>query len=123
MPANWFYGQHVVNGRVEWPIGPITGVTGTFKPTWVDAWVVQGGGPDQSDQILAGPSQSTSQSSWSGFEPIDAQGNGYWLASERGWKSGRFQAGTAAVGISLLALRDNAGNVEYDWWFQAIILY
>ncbi|OWV98650.1 hypothetical protein ATY81_26865 [Rhizobium sp. R72] len=117
MPANWYLTQHLNpnNGRIEWPGGPITGVDPGYDPKWVEAWAVQGGGLSAT-QIWMGPSQSTTQSSWSGFTP------GSWAAAEPGWKNGNFQPGLA-MGISLLALRNNAtGTYEYEWWFEVVML-
>jgi hypothetical protein len=127
MPANWASHQKLFNGRVEWPTGPMTGLHQGFAPKWVEAWVVQGTGwtdvpaadasvadPTQ-DVIWQGPSQSTAQSSWSGFVPNQ------WTAAEPGWRSGNFSAGPA-LGITLLAMRSN-GAVEFDWWVDGITLF
>ena len=116
MPANWDPTQYINpgNGRIEWPTGPITGVDPGFEPIWVEAWAVQGGGLSP-DQILTGPSESTSQSSWSGWVP------GRWTAAEPGWKNGQFHPGPA-MGISLLALRNGAGGYKYEWWFEVVAL-
>lgn len=116
MPANWAPFQKIYNGRVEWPTGPMTGLNAGFAPTWVEAWVVQGTGTSQ-NQIWQGPSQSTAQSSWSGFVPQQ------WTAAEPGWKSGNFSAGPA-LGITLLAMRNiNTGVNEFDWWVDPITLF
>lgn len=118
MPANWAPLQKLSNGRVEWPTGPMTGLHPNFEPTWVEAWVVQSTtGANPADKILTGPSQSTAQSSWTGFTPNQ------WTAAEPGWKSGVFYAGPA-LGISLLAMRNKTtGDHEFDWWFQPITLF
>lgn len=117
MPANWAPLQKLLNGRVEWPTGPMTGLHANFEPTWVEAWVVQGTGTNQADMIWSGPSQSTAQSSWTGFV------SGQWTAAEPGWKSGTLYAGPA-LGITLLAMRNKVtGDHEFDWWFDPIILF
>jgi hypothetical protein len=123
MPGNWDLIQHVnpANGRIEWPTGPIADVHPGFNPRWVEAWVVQGEGLLE-DHFWTGPSQSSRQSPWSGFAPDR------WTATEPGWTQGQFQAGTAsapefAVGIALLALRNNAaGTYEYEWWHEIVLL-
>ena len=118
MPGNWDTYQHLNNGRVEWPTGPLTDVDfGAERPTWLQAWVVQGGPPQDGTTIYQGPSQNTTQSSWFGWVP------GRWTAAEPGWVSGNLQPG-AAVGIALLALYNtNTGTYEYEWWHDAIVLY
>src|SRR4051812_35819886 len=88
MPANWAPFQKISNGRVEWPTGPMTGLDADSYPPWVEAWVVQGAHTSR-NHIWVGSSQSTIQSSWSGFVM------GQWTATEPGWKSGSFQAGPA----------------------------
>jgi hypothetical protein len=118
MPANWYPVQTLHGGRVEWPKGPITGLTGTDVPMWVDAWVVQGGG-QYAGTVLHGPSQSTSHSpSWAGWTaPYNS-----WTADVAGWANGQFTPWRFALGISVLALRDAAGGHKYEWWFQPIFL-
>jgi len=122
MPGNWDLTQHVnpANGRIEWPTGPITDVAPGFNPTWVEAWVVQGGGL-LDNEVWTGSSQSSRQSPWTGFAPDR------WTATEPGWRQGQFQPGTASVpafalGIALLALRNNAGAYEYEWWHEVVFL-
>jgi hypothetical protein len=118
MPANWDATQYLTNGRVEWPMGDITGLNANEVPMWVDAWVVQGGG-DAAGQILAGPSQSSSHSpSWSGWGTAPYN---RWMADVAGWANGTFQAGQAAMGISVLATRE-ADVHRYEWWFEVVIL-
>lgn len=116
MPANWDPNQHIDSetGRIEWPTGPMTDIDPDYEPRWVEAWVVQGGGIGPG-QVWAGPSQSSAQSSWTGFQ------SGRWTAPEAGWRNGRFAPGPA-VGISLLALRDDDGHYQYDWWFDVVTL-
>jgi hypothetical protein len=118
MPANWNPTQYLTNGRVEWPTGPITGLNAGDVPTWVDAWVVQGGG-EGAGTILSGPSQSTNHSpSWSGWTaPYNS-----WTADVAGWANGQFTSGQFALGISLLALRGAGGAKKYEWWFQVVYL-
>ena len=64
MPGRWYPTQTVsANGRVEWPKGPIDfPLPAGFTPTWLEAWVVQGGPPTQGQTFVAGPSQSCKQS-------------------------------------------------------------
>ncbi|PAP94254.1 hypothetical protein CIT31_18245 [Mesorhizobium wenxiniae] len=122
MAANWDPIQTLNSGRVEWPKGDID-ITdlpaGNFVPRWVDAWVVQGGGMG-AGQVLEGPSQSTSHSSyWSPWTPPYNR----WTADTAGWVLGTFQAGQPALGISVLAWRDrNTGTNLYEWWFDFIVL-
>jgi hypothetical protein len=116
MPANWYKYQHINNGRIEWPAGPINAQPG-FNPTWIQAWAVQGGQMAQG-KFWTGPSQSTNQSVWSGLGP----GATTWTATETGWIEGRFQQGWA-LGIALLALENGTGTYEYEWWHGHIILY
>lgn len=118
MPAgNWDFYQPLSNGKVEWP----TGTTGTldagYEPAWVQAWVVQGGG-QVAGIYNPGPTQSSTQSSWSGWAPP-----GRWTAGEPGWVNGPLQPGPAA-GIALMALYDrNSDTYEYEWWVSPIELY
>ena len=66
-----------------------------------------------------GPSQNSSQSSWSGWAPP-----GQWTAAEPGWVNGPLQPG-AATGIALMALYNrntNPPTYEYQWWVSAITL-
>jgi len=130
MPGGrWYLTQHVNNGRVEWPSGPIDSLNGTFKPTWLEAWVVQGGPPTQNEDFVTGPSQSTRQSqAWDPFV-LPAGGNpGEWTATEPGWKQGQFTPSTAStpqfgIGIALMAARDNTGTAyEYEWWIDIVHL-
>jgi hypothetical protein len=116
MPPNWDLIQHLnADKHIEWPTGPITGVSQGFVPTWVEAWVVQGG-EMTADAIWPGPTQTGTQSSWSGFVP------GRWTASEPGWRHGKFEPGPA-MGIALLTLRNpSTKEVQYDWWFELVIL-
>jgi hypothetical protein len=116
MPGNFHYYQHVQNGRVEWPWGPLT-VDPGFNPTWLQSWVVQGGPPTAGTTFYPGPAQSTNQSAyWSGFTP------GYWIATEPGWLSGSFTPGQPAVGIAVLAVYDGT-NYKYEFWVDPIMLY
>jgi hypothetical protein len=117
MPANWDTYQNLsTTNRVEWPTGPMTGLNQGSAPRWVEAWVVQGGGMGPGN-TWTGPSQGTTQSSWSGWVA------NRWTAAEPGWINGSFQPGPA-LGISLLALRNStAGSYEYDWWFDVVVLY
>jgi hypothetical protein len=115
--GNWYFYQPLNNGKVEWPTGP----TGTLDPgydlKWVQAWVVQGGDMG-AGKFNPGPSQSSSESSWSGWAPA-----GSWIASEPGWVNGPLQPGPA-TGIALMALHDeNTNSYEYDWWISPIQLY
>jgi hypothetical protein len=122
MPGNWAQFQKLLNGRVEWPTGPITGLSPGFETRWVEAWVVQGTGTslpegtESEGQIWQGASQSTTQSSWSGFVM------GQWTAAEPGWRSGDFSAGPA-LGIALVAMRNSSGDHEFDWWVDDITLF
>jgi hypothetical protein len=116
MPANWDPQQHLNTGRVEWPTGPIRNTPGNYRPWWVEAWVVQGGTMEE-ETFQPGPTQRTSHGPhWSGW------GQYYrWNADMAGWVNGAFQTGPA-LGISLLALRDPAGNCLYEWWYDYIVL-
>lgn len=75
-------------------------------------------------QVSTGPSQSSKQSLWSGFTPLE------WTATEPGWIQGQFTPGTVtnpqfAMGIALLALQNNAGPApayKYVWWFELVFL-
>jgi len=121
MPGgNWDPVQTLNGGRVEWPKGPITGLDANSVPTWVDAWVVQGGG-EVAGQLLTGPCQSSRHSpSWSGW---GAGPFTRWTADEPGWVSGKFQSGQAAMGIALLATYNTVNRTHgYDWWFEVIAL-
>ena len=125
MPGRWYLTQKVsANGRVEWPSGPIDSLNAGFSPTWVEAWVVQGGPPTQGQVFVTGPSQSTRQSLWSGFVLPSGGSPGEWTATEPGWRQGQFTPNEFAVGIALMALR-NAGpppTYEYEWWVEAVYL-
>jgi len=137
MPGRWYNTQQVsANGRVEWPSGPIDfPLPAGFIPTWLDAWVIQGGPPDPAEVFVAGPSQSTTQSNlWSPFV-LPAGGNpGEWKATQPGWRQGQFTANTAAnpsppnppqfaIGIALMALRNNAGTAyQYELWVDIVHL-
>jgi hypothetical protein len=123
MPAgNWDFHQTLNpnTGRVEWPTGPLT-LAGTETATWLEAWVVQsstggvvhGVGPGVSH---AGASQRTVQKVFA--VP------GYWTAVgiPPGWIQGSFQAGPA-LGIALVASRDNSTNTDaFFWWLDVIDL-
>jgi hypothetical protein len=117
MPGgNWDFYQHLNHNRVEWPTGPTGNLDPNFDPMWVQAWVVQGGTMGDGN-FNPGPSQSTGQSSWSGFTP------GYWTAAEPGWVNGPLQPGPA-TGIAVMALYNkNTNSYEYEWWYDAIWLY
>jgi hypothetical protein len=125
MPGgNWDDYQPLNNGKVEWPTGPTGTLDAGFEPAWVQAWVVQGGDMDNNgggtDYPGPGPSQSSGQSSWSGWEP-----HGRWTAAEPGWVNGPLQPG-AATGIALMALYNRnttPPTYEYQWWVKDIILY
>jgi hypothetical protein len=129
MPGgNWYQYQHLNNGKVEWPTRTTGDLDQGFEPQWVQAWVVQGGDDDGAGDDDAGtsypgpgPSQSSSESSWSGWEPPHQ-----WTASEPGWANGTFQAG-AATGIALMALYNrntSPPTYEYQWWVKSdLILY
>jgi hypothetical protein len=119
MPGgNWDQFQPLNNGKVEWPAGPMTGIDESVDhPKWVHAWVVQGGPDTASTTIFAGASQSSAQSSWSGWIPDR------WNAAEPGWVNGSFNQGSA-VGIALLALYNkNTDTYKYEWWVDDIVLY
>jgi hypothetical protein len=115
MPGNWDPTQHLTPaGQVEWPTGPYN--IGGFNPTWVDAWVVQGGvllGIPGLD--LPGPSESSHGSGAAAFAA------GKWEADALGWRNGNLQPGPA-LGIALMAMRDAAGNDEFDWWLDIVKL-
>ena len=130
MPGRGYNTQKVsANGRVEWPSGPFD-VNPGFTPTWVEAWVVQGGPATQQQAFITGPSQSTSQSSWFGFTPPAGGFPGEWEATEPGWRNGRFTPSPSptspefAIGIALMALRDQAPNptYQYEWWVEVVQL-
>jgi len=132
MPGRWYPTQTVsANGRVEWPKGPIDfPLPAGFTPTWLEAWVVQGGPPTQGQTFVTGPSQSCKQSqAWDPFV-LPAGGNaGEWKATEPGWRQGQFTPSTAStppqfgIGIALMALRNNAGTAyQYEWWVDAVYL-
>ena len=115
----WDAVQTLSGGRVEWPTGPIDGLEPNAVPTWVEAWVVQGGG-EVAGRLVDGASQSSSHGpSWSGWgsPPYER-----WTANSPGWASGTFQAGHAALGITLLATYDPTKSIPqgYDWWFEVI---
>jgi hypothetical protein len=117
MPGgNWDPVQHLHNGRVEWPTGPIGTLDG-YEPGWVDAWVVQSDflpGIPLPGVDLHGPSQSCSGSGPGAFSATQ------WTAAKRGWENGTLAAGPA-LGIALMAMYKN-GTYEFDWWFKAVIL-
>jgi hypothetical protein len=115
--GNWYFYQPLINGKVEWPTGPTGNPGPGYEPRWVQAWVVQGG-TRSSGIFNLGPSQSSSESSWSGWAPA-----GTWIASEPGWVNGPLQPGPA-TGIALMALYNKNTNLyEYEWWYDAIWLY
>jgi hypothetical protein len=100
--GNWHPVQYInaLNGRVEFPKGPII-LTGGEKPKWVDAWVVQAS--TGSAQTYYGSVSS------GGFAVADE-----WTANVRLYSRGRFEPGPA-VGIALLYVKD--GDVKkYFWW-------
>ena len=119
MPGgNWDQYQPLINGKVQWPAGPIKDIDESVDhPRWVQAWVVQGGPDTASTTIYHGSSQSSCESSWSGWIP------GRWNAVEPGWVNGPFSSGSA-VGVALLALYNKNQDIyEYEWWIDDIILY
>jgi len=115
--GNWDHYQHLHNGRVEWPTGPIGTLDPGYAPGWVDAWVVQS---DFLPQIplpgvdLSGPSQSCHGSGPGSFSTTQ------WTAGTAGWENGDLKRGPA-LGIALMAMHKN-GAYEFDWWFKAVIL-
>jgi len=122
--GKWYPTQHVsANGRIEWPEGPLDAPDPGFSPVWLESWIVQGGGL-AAGQVSTGPSQSSKQSLWSGFAPLE------WTATEPGWVQGQFTPGTVtnpqfAMGIALLALQNNTGPApayKYVWWFELVFL-
>ena len=129
MPGgNWYQYQHLNNGKVEWPTGPTEDIDQGFEPPrWVQAWVVQGGrrrhrastGTSYPGQ---GPSQSSSESSWSGWEPPDQ-----WTAVRARVGKRNLPGSGAATGIALLALYNrntSPPTYEYQWWVKSdLILY
>jgi hypothetical protein len=117
--GNWDFYQPLSNGKVEWPTGPTGTLDPGYEPRWVQAWVVQGGTMGAGN-FNPGPSQSSSESSWSGWAPP-----GRWTASEPGWVNGPLQPGPA-TGIAVIALYNRNTNPpthEYEWWYDAIWLY
>jgi hypothetical protein len=127
MPGNWHLTQLVNNGRIEWPSGPINSLTGGFTPRWVEAWVVQGGPPTEGEVFYTGPSQCGRQSLWSGFLLPAGATPGEWIAKEPGWRQGQFPRSTVstpqfAIGIALMATRDNTPAYEYEWWVEIVYL-
>jgi hypothetical protein len=121
----WYLIQNLNNGKVEWPSGSTGDLAAGYAPAWVQAWVVQGGDDDgdgNGDGMsypALGPSQSSNQSSWSGWAPA-----GQWTAAEPGWVNGPLQPG-AATGIALMALYNRNAtppSYEYQWWVSAITL-
>jgi hypothetical protein len=112
MPGNWDPTQHLTNaGQVEWPTGPYA--IGAFNPRWVDAWVVQDPGDIPWPHLdLPGPSQSAHGTAF---------GAGKWKANTLGWRNGDLKHGPA-LGIALMAMRDAAGNDEFDWWLDIVNL-
>jgi hypothetical protein len=121
MPGNFDPTQTLNGGRVEWPQGDLTGLAVNAVPTWVEAWIVQGGG-EVPTQFLIGPSQSSHHSPyWSGWTAPYTR----WIANEPGWVSGKgnYQSGQAALGIALLATYDTVNQTNsYEWWFQVVAL-
>jgi hypothetical protein len=115
MGRNWDEGQTInpVSKAVEWPQGPLTDDNGTsfsqlgWTPTVVEAWVAQ---------ETTGASQKTAQ--WSGWIP------GRWntVGIPPGWREGNFQEGVA-MGIAIVAYKDQNGVKRQDWWFDAIYLW
>src|SRR5215510_10087710 len=83
MPGRWNPIQHVNNGRVEFPSGPIDSLDAGFDPRYLDAWVVQGGPTTQGQVFVTGPSQSNRQSS--GFVLPAGGSPGKWNATVNGW--------------------------------------
>lgn len=49
--------QYLTDGRVEWPQGDLNDIDPNSVPTWVEAWVVQGGG-EVAGQYLIGPNEA-----------------------------------------------------------------
>jgi hypothetical protein len=120
--GNWDPIQTLKDGLVQ-SKGEMPVMDAYSEPTWLDAWVVQGGGETAGQVLLPGPCQSSRHSPlWSGW------GNApytTWAADEPGWVSGKgsFQSGTAALGIALLATYNTADHTTaYEWWFQVIAL-
>jgi hypothetical protein len=119
--GNWDLTQKLYNGLVA-SKGELPVMDADSVPTWLDAWVVQGGGETSGQVLLPGPCQSSRHSpSWSGWGNAPTN----WAADEPGWVSGRgsFQSGTAALGIALLATYNTVDRTTaYEWWFQVIAL-
>ena len=120
--GNWYPVQTLYDGLVE-SKGEMPVMDANSVPTWLDAWVVQGGGEVAGQELLPGPCQSSRHSpSWTGW------GDGpftTWAADEPGWVSGKgtFQSGHAAMGIALLATYNTVDETTaYEWWFEVIAL-
>jgi hypothetical protein len=103
MPANWDPVQYITNGLVEFPTGPLV-LTGTQKPKWVDAWIVQSS---------TGSAQTYYGSRGSGAFAV----NGHWIANFRHYSRGTFLPGPA-VGIALVYWKDDDNNNGYIWWSE-----
>jgi hypothetical protein len=118
--GNWDHYQHLNpnNGRVEWPTGPTGTLDPGYEPGWVDAWVVQGDilpGIPLPGVYLPGPSQSSRGSGPGAFA------SNQWTAATPGWKNGNLAPGPA-LGIALIAMYNENGGYEFDWWFKTVIL-
>jgi len=97
-----------VSHQVEWPTGPLSVVSGTELPTYLEAWVVQ---------RSTGASQGTAQTAFPKFASP-----GTWTANTPVWRNGSFQAGPA-LGIALVASHDSATNTDaFFWWVDEIEL-
>jgi hypothetical protein len=111
--------QYLTDGRVEWPQGDLNDIDPNSVPTWVEAWVVQGGG-EVAGQYLIGPSQSSSHGpSWSGWGNAPYQ---RWKADVPGWASGTFESGQPAMGIALLSIYNADQTHTYEWWATVVVL-
>jgi hypothetical protein len=101
MPANWDPVQIITNGRVDFSTGPLV-LTGTQKPKWVDAWIVQ--------------SSTGSAQTYYGSVTSGAFAAGKWIANVQLYSRGKFQPGPA-VGIALVYWKDGTNN-GYIWWSE-----
>jgi hypothetical protein len=124
MTGSWdqYQNINIITHQVEWPQGPLT-LAQHEEPRWIDAWVVQSTTtPPVQGTAGTGASQSTRQNS--GWPPDYSR----WTADgiPPGWINGEFQPGFPAVGIALMASRDNSAGTptnKFFWWARVVVLY